>query len=71
MAEITVTADVEYVSGHLRYGHYEVTADSESFEKLNDEEKIEFIRTYGEFIVDDFRIDDRGPIIKDSIRISV
>ena len=66
--KIAITADLDYVVGHLRYGHKEGTI------KLTDDEFKEFERNpYNfvskydilselEFVIDDYEIDDYGPI---------
>lgn len=61
----TITAEVEYVLGHLRYGHYELKLTDEDFEKFKDmscDEQKSYIRDAGYFIVDDYRVNDIGPI---------
>ena len=61
----TITAEVEYVQGYLRYGHYEVNLTDEDFEKFKDmscDEQEEYIRNTGNFVVDSYCIDDIGSI---------
>ena len=65
-----VIAEVEYVMGHLRTGHYELRLTDEelvAFQAQSKEEQEEQLRDEGEFIVDDSEVDDIGPI--ESIRI--
>ena len=57
---------LEYVAGHLRYGHMEGTLDltEEEFKKLK-ENPLEFIDSNDilddlELIIDDYRIEDWG-----------
>lgn len=60
-----IIADVDYVNGHLRYGHYELELDDEDYNKyknLSEEDKISWIEDDGDFIVDDYRIYDIGTI---------
>lgn len=60
-----ITAQVDYVSGHLRYGHFEATVPADEIETFNNmtaEEKKEYIRDIGELIVDDYEVDDWGDI---------
>lgn len=55
-----ITCPVDYVCGHLRYGHYELKLTDEEFaefQQSSDEEKIGWLRD-GDFIVDSYRIDD-------------
>lgn len=59
-----IIADVDYVIGHLRYGHYELKLSDEDYKEyksLSEKDKISWIED-GEFIVDDYRIDDIGLI---------
>lgn len=67
MKKYLITADVDYVMGHLRTGYYEcqLTEDQyKIYQELNDIEKKEFIRYNGYFEVDDWEIDETGPINK-------
>ena len=59
-----IIADVDYVIGHLRDGHYELNLNDEEYNEyknLSEEDKISWIED-GNFIVDDYRIYDIGPI---------
>ena len=59
-----IIADVDYVNGHLRYGHWELKLNDEEYNKyknLLEEDKISWIED-GDFIVDDYRIYDIGTI---------
>ena len=61
-----VTADLSYIVGHLRYGHYELELSDEDYKEfisLNKEDKEDYIRDCGEIIVDDFDMNDYGEII--------
>lgn len=60
-----IIADVEYVCGHLRYGHWKLELSDEDYKKyknLSEEDKISWIEEDGKFIVDDYRIYDIGTI---------
>ena len=60
-----IIADVDYVCGHLRYGHYELYLNEEDYNEyknLSEEDRISWIEDDGEFIVDDCEIDDIGAI---------
>lgn len=60
-----IVADVDYVCGHLRYGHYELNLNEEDYNKyknLSEEDKISWIEEEGEFIIDDYEVDDIGTI---------
>lgn len=62
---MTIIANIDYVTGHLRYGHYKLKLsdkDYKAYKNLSDEDKISWIEDDGEFIVDDYRIDDIGNI---------
>ena len=59
-----IIADVDYVTGHLRSGHYELNLNEEEYDEyknLSEEDKISWIED-GDFIVDDYRIYDIGTI---------
>ncbi len=56
-----IIADVDYVTGHLRDGHWELELDDKDYNKyknLSEEDKISWIEDDGDFIVDDYRIYD-------------
>lgn len=60
-----IIADVDYVMGHLIYGHYELKLNDEDYKEyknLSEEDKISWIEDESEFIVDNYRIDDIGSI---------
>jgi hypothetical protein len=68
MHKIQIKIPVEYIMGHLRYGHYEGIIDltDEEYEKFKKSPKdwIESVDglSYLNFVIDDYRIDDIGPI---------
>lgn len=60
-----IIADVGYVMGHLRYGHYELKLNDEDYNEyknLSEKDKMSWIEDNGNFIIDDYRIDDIGSI---------
>ena len=60
-----VTANIEQIQGHLRYGHYEVFVPGEeedAFKLLSREAQIEYIEDNGHIVIDDFTIEDYGEI---------
>ena len=61
-----VTADLSYIVGHLRYGHYELELSDEEYEefkKMSKEDKKEYICENGEIIIDDYDLNDYGELI--------
>lgn len=71
MAKYYINANVDYVMGHLRYGHYEGTIDEKDLpDGITIEDLMEdpsLIKDYDltdflEFIIDDVYIDEIGPI---------
>ena len=61
----TVYADLKYLMGHLRYGHFELQMDEEEYkeyESYTDKEKEEYIMENGDLVIDDYEVDDYGPI---------
>lgn len=66
-----IQAEVEYVDGHLRYGHFEMELEGSELEKfkgLDDEGQKDWLRDAGEFVVDDTSINDIGPMLKVSVQ---
>lgn len=68
MKKILIDAPLEYVSGHLRYGHLEgvIEISDEEFEKFK-ENPIDFLYDNEyidelDLLIDDWRVGDRGPI---------
>lgn len=68
--KIKFNIPLEYLIGHLRYGHREgvIELTKEEFEELK-KDPVNFIYLYDilyelDLIVDDYRIDDCGPISK-------
>ena len=68
MKKILIDAPLEYVAGHLRYGHLEgvIEVSDEEFKKFK-ENPIDFLYDNEyidelDLLIDDWRVDDRGPI---------
>ena len=68
MKKILIDAPLEYVACHLRYGHLEgvIEVPDEEFEKFK-ENPIDFLYDNEyidelDLLIDDWEIDDRGPI---------
>lgn len=69
MRKIFIDAPLDYVAGHLQYGHLEgiVEMTDEEFEQFK-KDPINFIydNEYDfdglNLVIDDFEVDDRGPI---------
>lgn len=63
MKKYKVDAPVDYVMGHLRYGSYQGIIELDE-NRLNDDDYIyEMICEYCDFEVDDYRVEEIGPII--------
>lgn len=56
--KFNVTADLDWVSGHLRYGHLEGIVDVESEEELDALIESGDIKHYLDLVVDDYEVDD-------------
>ena len=68
MSKYLVYAPVDYVIGHLRYGHFEAEIEIPD-DKLNDEEWILYmVREEGELIIDDFEVDGYGDMELGEVR---
>jgi hypothetical protein len=60
-----IIADVDYVTGHLRSGHWELELNDEDYngyKKLSEEDRMSWIEDDGDFIIDDYKICDVGTI---------
>ena len=73
MAKVTVSANLDYISGYLRYGHLEGDLDipDEDLE-LFKEDPVQYILDNDlqydlQTVVDDYSIDEKGDIIDVSI----
>lgn len=62
MKKFLVTADLDYVTGYLRYGHLEGIVEAESEEALKEMMKDRSFIDYLDIVVDDYRVDDYGDI---------
>ena len=68
MITVDINAPIDWVSGHLRYGHFEGLVDltEEEFEqfKENPEQVFEDLHLYRycDIIVDDYSVEDYGDI---------
>lgn len=64
MKTFVVGRNVDYVVGHLRYGHRETEVEAESEEelkeKLKNEEYVNEIFEDSDLVVDDYEVDDYG-----------
>lgn len=68
MAKYLVTAPVDFVSGYLRYGHFEAEIEIPD-DKLNDNDWIvDAVRRQGDLIIDDWRVEDYGDIEIEEMR---
>lgn len=68
MSKYFVYAPVDYLIGHLRYGHFEGEIEIPD-DKLNDKEWIiEAIREEGDLLVDDWEVDGYGDIQIEEMR---
>lgn len=68
MAKYKIIAPVEYITGHLRYGHYEgeLELTEEELQKINENPNL--LREYDlDLIIDDYRVDDVGCIMADDV----
>lgn len=58
-----VTADLDYVEGHLRTGYKQMFLSQEEFDAFNtleEEDQMEWLRDSGETIVTDWEINGHG-----------
>ncbi len=60
-----ITAEYDYVQGHLRYGHQELILEGEKLEKfklMSVEDQEYSLKEDGEFILDDYSLEDKGSL---------
>lgn len=58
-----VTADCEYICGHLRYGHWELNLTDSEYDKfcnMSESEQESYVRDMGDLVIDDYSVDDLG-----------
>lgn len=56
-----ITADCDWINGHLRFGHYELEltdSEFEEFSKMNEDEQEKYVYKNGSLIVDDYEVDE-------------
>ena len=58
-----VTAELDYVQGHLRYGHIELEVEKETWDSMTEDEQKEYLKFNGEIVIDDYSLEDRGDIV--------
>ena len=67
MKKYEITADVDYISGHIRYGHLALTLDESElklFKALSDEDQLDYLDSQGDLIIDEYEVDDFGQLEK-------
>ena len=65
MKKYEVTADYDYVLGHLRHGHVSLKLDESElklFRALSDEEQLEHLSDHGDLVIDDWEVNDYGEL---------
>lgn len=60
MPKIKLTQELDYISGHLRYGHLELVVDADKWNSLSEEEKKAFFSENSVIVVDDYEVEDHG-----------
>ena len=60
-----ITAQVDYVNGYLRYGHWELSLEDkelEEFRNSSKEDQESWLIDNGSFVVDDYAINNYGDL---------
>lgn len=60
-----IIGNIDWVGGHIRRGHFELTLEGkelEDFKSLTDKNKADFLINNGDIVIDDVRVDDWGKI---------
>ena len=66
-----VTAQVDYVQGYLKYGHWELFLEEKDlveFKNSTKEEQESWLTNNGHFVLDDYEINDYGDLQKIEIQ---
>lgn len=58
MPKIKLTQELDYISGHLRYGHLELVVDADRWNSLSEEDKKAFFSEKSVIVVDDYEVED-------------
>lgn len=66
MPKFTVCKELEYVTGHLRYGHAAVEVEAETEEEALTKAEEYFDCGDYDVVVDDYEIDDCGSLYGDA-----
>ena len=56
-----ITANCYWITGHTRFGHWELNltdAEYEDFNNLSEDEQLQYLKDEGSLIIDDYYIDD-------------
>ena len=60
-----ITAEVDYVNGYLRYGHWELSLEGKELEEFlnsSKEDQESCLTENGSFVLDDYRVSDYGDL---------
>lgn len=68
MKKYKVTIPLDYVQGHLRYGHLEGIVEVENEEELKKLIESKDVRDYLDMEIDDYSVDDYGDEDYDSLK---
>lgn len=55
-----ITAELDYVQGHLRTGHLELEIDKHKWESIPEDNRRGYFLDTAEVVVDDFDVEDYG-----------
>ena len=59
---LTITASIDYISGHLRYGHKELEIAESIWNAMSKDEQKDYFSDKAKVVVDDYEIDDYGDV---------
>jgi len=62
MSKVRLKADVEFLWGHLRYGHFELVTDENDIKDLSPDELKTYLEESGTIIIDEYRVEDYGAL---------
>lgn len=67
MSRYRVIGELDYVQGHLRYGHLALEIDKDKWDSMSEDDQKKYLNECGKLIVGDYEVDGYGDI--DSIII--
>lgn len=62
MTKLYISANYDYIQGHIRYGHKELEVEKEFWDSLSADEQKDYFLDNGDVVIDDYEINDYGDL---------